>query len=202
MQSVMELLTCPHCGCSVQASETSLGRTMRCFGCQKSFVATNVRVAAPRPDPLADHDKPEGVNGIRAPFCPGCGKRIAWSDLQCPHCGEELEAEDEKSARRVGYASIRRDGEPHRAALIAALGNVSAILSGLGICTFGFTAWIGVPLGILTVALADRDLQKMREGRMDPNGKHLTQSARAGGIAGTILGLLFAFIFALVYLAK
>ncbi len=198
----MELLTCPHCGCSVQASETSLGRTVRCFGCQKAFVATNVRAASPRSDPPADHDTPEGVNGVRGPFCPGCGKRIAWSHLQCPHCGEELEAEDESSARRDGHASIRRDGEPHRAALIVALGNVSAVLSVLGICTFGFTASIGVPLGILTVALANRDLQKMSEGRMDANGKQLMQSARAGGIAGTIVGLLFAFIFALVYMAK
>jgi hypothetical protein len=202
MLSVMELLTCPNCGCRVQATEAILGRPLRCFGCEQMFVAATQSPAAPRnPAPKRGDDEELEVNGEGGPFCPGCGRRVTWSDLKCRHCGEELEAEDERSTRRENLSFVRRDCEPHRAALIVTLGNVSAIVGALGLCTFGFAAAISVPLGALAVAMANRDLEKMREGRMDPAGKSPTQTGRVGGVAGILCGLLFAAIFALVYLA-
>jgi Na+/proline symporter len=113
-----------------------------------------------------------------------------------------LEAEYE-GFRRGGRTLdlVRRDYEPHRAALILSLGNVSAIVGGMSLCSFGFGAVVSIPLGILALLMANRDLELMREGRMDPNGKSRTRSGRTGALAGIILGLIFAAFYALVYLA-
>jgi hypothetical protein len=206
----MNLVTCPACGCSVQVADALLGRRVRCFGCSQPFVATSTpprppsprREASPPPrrpgGPRAGDD--ERANGDHGPFCPGCGRRIGWADLRCPFCGEELEPEDERR-RRIGDF-IRRDYEPHRGALILSLGNISMIVGGLSLCMFGLGAVISVPLGILAWLMANRDLEDMREGRMDPRGKSQTETGRTGGIAGVILGLIFAAFYALVYLTK
>ena len=189
-----------------------MGRPVRCFGCKQSFVATTERPTPPTgrraplplPPPSARpaSDEDDDLNGEGGPFCPGCGRRITWEDLLCRYCGEELEAEDEARAkRRRNLDLVRHDYEPHRAALILSLGNVSMIVGGLSLCSFGAGAVVSVPLGVLTVVMANRDLERMRDGRMDPNAKARTETGRTGAIAGIILGLIFASFYALVYLA-
>lgn len=210
----MELLTCPACGCSVQTADALLGRRVRCGACRHSFLATAEHIAPParraapaspppprRLDPrsgsAADGDEDfAGAEG--GPFCPGCGRRIAWKDLTCPYCGEELEPEDQM--RRLG-ARVRRDYEPHRGGLILTLGNVSMLLGGLSLCLFGMGALLSIPVGILAWTMASRDLERMREGLMDPGGKVQTETGRTGAVAGIILGGIFASFFALLYLA-
>lgn len=199
----MELLTCPFCGCRVQASEAVLGRSIRCFGCKQSFVATTeppsppTRSAPPRPH-SADAAEEDG-NEEHGPFCPGCGRHITWHAVVCPHCGEELEQEFAAGRRNLNL--LRRDQEPHRAGLILSLGNVSMIVGGLSLCTFGVGAAISVPLGMLALVMANHDLERMRQGHMDASGKARTETGRTGGIAGMILGLIFATFYALIYLA-
>jgi hypothetical protein len=97
---------------------------------------------------------------------------------------------------------VRRDYEPHRGTLIVSLGNLSLIAGGLSLCLFGAGAIISIPIGILVWVMANRDLESMRAGRMDPAGKRQTETGRAGAIAGIILGLIFAAFYALVYLAR
>jgi hypothetical protein len=208
----MELLTCPACGCSVQTADALLGRWVRCGACRHSFLATAERIApparpqtppsppersrdrAPRPDD-GDEDFPDAERG---PFCPGCGRRVGWRGLTCPFCGEELEPEDD--ARRLADR-LRRDYEPHRGSLILSLGNVSMLVGGLSLCTFGAGAVVSVPVGILAWMMANRDLERMRDGLMDPRGKAQTETGRTGAIAGIILGGIFASFYALLYLA-
>ncbi len=203
----MELLTCPACGCRVQVADALLGRPVRCIGCKHSFLAAAEPAAPPSPPRETPARPPypddaEGSNDERGPFCPGCGRRVTWADLRCPYCGEELEAEDENQrARRRSAESIRRDYERHRGSLILSLGNVSMIVGGLSLCTFGVGAFISVPVGILALLMANRDLERMREGRMDPSGKARTETGRTGAVAGIILGVIFASFYALVYLA-
>jgi hypothetical protein len=210
----MELVHCPACGCSVQVADAVLGQRIRCFGCRHTFLAT----AAPMvPPPPSSPTRGEGARkpfslvrenggadetGEQGPFCPGCGRRITWSDSSCPYCGEELESEDDvRHGRRLAVTRVRRDYEPHRGALILSLGNISMIVGGLSLCMFGTGALISVPLGILAWVMANRDLERMRDGRMDPLGKAQTQTGRTGGIAGIFLSLVFASFYALVYLA-
>ena len=215
----MELLTCPSCGCSVQTADALLGQRVRCFACKHAFLATAERIAPPQRhdapgfpsgrlrDPArrlsVPHDDEEDFDsGERDPFCPGCGRRIAWSDSRCPHCAEELEPENEShAARRQAIDRIRRDYEPHRGLLILSLGNVSMIVGGLSLCTFGVGAVVSVPLGILAWLMANRDLERMHEGRMDPRGKSQTETGRTGAIAGIILGGIFGAFYALLWLA-
>src|SRR5579871_2554356 len=102
---IMELLTCPACGCSVQVADVLLGQSVRCFACRHSFVA-EARPAAP-PSPRRDapplprparpprNEDEDVLPDEGGPFCPGCGQRISWNDLECPYCGEEFEPEKE-----------------------------------------------------------------------------------------------------------
>jgi Na+/proline symporter len=123
--------------------------------------------------------------------------------LRCPFCGEELEPEnDGRGWRRRIAELVRRDYEPHRGSLIVSLGNVSMLVGGLSLCLLGFGALVSVPLGVLVWLMAHRDLELMREGRMDPRGKAQTETGRTGAIAGIVLGLIFAAFYALLYLAK
>jgi Na+/proline symporter len=96
---------------------------------------------------------------------------------------------------------IRRDYEPHRGPLILSLGNLSMIVGGLSLCLFGAGAILSIPIGILVWLMANRDLEYMRAGRMDPAGKVQTETGRTAAVAGIVLGLIFAVFYALVYLA-
>jgi hypothetical protein len=85
--------------------------------------------------------------------------------------------------------------------LILSLGNLSMIVGGLSLCSFGFGAVLSVPVGIAAWLMANRDLERMSDGLMDPLGRSQTQTGRTGAIAGVILGLIFGSFYALVYLA-
>ncbi|MHB1423876.1 MAG: hypothetical protein ACYC3I_11905 [Gemmataceae bacterium] len=207
---IMELLTCPACGCSVQVADALLGRRVRCFGCRHSFLASVERGAPPHASPSGHEREPVGRLGTAkdeeevnhdegGPHCPNCDRRITWRDLCCPYCGEELEPED--GTRSPAAQRFRRDLEPHRGSLILSLGNLSMIVGGLSLCTFGAGAVLSVPLGILAWVMANRDLERMRDGRMDPRGKTPTRSGRTAAVAGVILGLIFASFCAFLYLA-
>lgn len=67
---------------------------------------------------------------------------------------------------------------------------------------FGLGGVVSVPLGILTWLMANRDLERMGDGRMDPRGRAQTQTGRTGAVTGMILGLIFAAFYALVYVGR
>jgi hypothetical protein len=82
--------------------------------------------------------------------------------------------------------------EDHRGGLILALGII-----GLVACQ---------PIGIVAWVLGNNDLKAMNEGRMDPEGKQLTQVGKILGMVATILMIVgfclliayFVFIAALI----
>jgi len=180
-------------------AEALLGRQVRCFGCGRPFVAGADPAPPPRVHPAAHTEDDPGA-GAGLPFCPGCGKRVPWEVSRCPRCGEELEPEAwPRRPPRAGGALVRRDSEPHRGKLVAALGNASLFLGGLSLCTGGVGAAVSIPLGIVAWVLANNDLERMREGVMDDAGRHQTEAGRTGAIIGIVLSLLFAGFFALTY---
>jgi hypothetical protein len=135
----------------------------------------------------------------RRPFCPGCGRRVNWEVTRCPHCGEELEAENDFRRRlRLGQW-VRRDSLPHRGRLLAALGTFSMVVGGLSLCLFGVGAVLAVPVGAAVWLMANRDLELMRSGEMDPAGRTQTENGRVGAIVGIVLGTLFAAFFAVMF---
>jgi DNA-directed RNA polymerase subunit RPC12/RpoP len=208
-----EYVTCPACGSKVLTADTELGRHVRCFGCDFRFLATPDPPAPdppPRPPPASRSKSPPAPPRFSEgeededdqPFCPGCGRQVSWEVTACPHCGEEFEEEEAppRLARpfRLDIAlPLRRDGEPHRGNLLYWLGIASAITGGLSACTWGLLAIISIPLGLTVWVLARRDLRRMVDGSVDPQGLNYTRNARSAAIAGIAFGVLFAGIYLL-----
>jgi hypothetical protein len=82
--------------------------------------------------------------------------------------------------------AVRRDAAPNRAELLAILGKASL---GCGVLSvlLGAPALVGIPLGLITVILAKRDLLRMWEGTMDPRGRDQTELARRRGEYGAVM---------------
>ena len=136
--------------------------------------------------PLLDED----VDGL--PFCPGCGRRVRWEVLLCPHCDEEFE--DDRDLRRQSRRAsgpARREKAPHRGPLLANLGNICITLGILSLCG-GVTALIGLPIGVVGLVLANGDLDAMQNGVMDARGRKQTESGRGNAIAGLAFCGVFA----------
>ena len=101
---------------------------------------------------------------------------------------EELTDEPDRPWERPG--AVRRDCEPHRAALIDSLGIVALVFG-----MFGFLvlpAILSLPLGICTWVMARRDLKEMRAGLMAPEGIRRTDEGRIFAIIG--IGLATSYL--------
>jgi hypothetical protein len=197
-------------------ADASLGRRVRCFGCAQSFVAAPDEPSIPRSSARpVESDEPPGLPRLRprlvgeqaegrpGPLCPRCGRPVSWRVPSCPHCGLELEPDEdalpEPRGRRGGPWMLRRDGEPHRGPLIANLGNLSLIVGCLSLCLVGLGALVSVPVGVTAWLMANRDLELMRTGLMDPQGRRQTENGRTCAILGVVIGLCFAALFAALY---
>jgi DNA-directed RNA polymerase subunit RPC12/RpoP len=208
-----EYVTCPTCGTKLLTADTSLGRYVRCFGCDTRFLAT-----ADPPEPDKESRPPPAHNSHGAPaapprisgdededdedwpFCPGCGRQVSWEESACRHCGEEFEEDDRPLNRplRVDVAlDVQRDGDPHRGELLFTLGAISAVAGALAACSFGIFGAISIPLGATVLVLASIDLRRMADGRVDPRGRQQTRSARTAAVAGIVFGALFAGVYLL-----
>jgi hypothetical protein len=80
-----------------------------------------------------------------------------------------------------------RSLQPHRGVMILVLGIVSFILT----C---------FPIGITAIILGRRDMDLMRRGMMDNEGKGMTQAGVILGIVSTIISLLVAGLYAAMFL--
>jgi hypothetical protein len=94
--------------------------------------------------------------------------------------------------------AIRRDWESHHGPLLVRLG-----LAGLFCAQIG---WLVVPtllalvLGVVVWVMAQRDLNKIRAGLMDPGGRSQVVNARICGISATLVAAFWAVALAcLVY---
>jgi hypothetical protein len=137
--------------------------------------------------------------------CPHCGERIRASSIRCKYCGEEIgdeeeDEEDDRPSRRGKKKKKKKrrrseygDLEPHRGGMVLGLGLTSLLLF-LGdscICCCAIVpiviSGVGVGLGIPAWVMGQRDLAKMRDGRMDDSGRGSTQAGWICGMIGTIL---------------
>jgi hypothetical protein len=95
------------------------------------------------------------------------------------------------------------DSVAHRGPLILTLGIISCSLGGLGVLAYagmlccGLFAFAGllcsacaVGLGLPSWIMGQRDLKKIRNGEMDPEGEPSTKRGWICGTVGTILGAL------------
>lgn len=113
-------------------------------------------------------DEPEVVESVERRPCPMCGERVPVEAVTCRFCGERLKGKP------------RRFQAPHRGVLILVLG----ILSWAVCIVFGPVAWF----------LGTRDIKEMDAGRMNADGRTLTQVGRCIGLAHCVLfGVLIIF---------
>lgn len=179
---------CPHCAKLLKTADDKAGVSARCPGCGQTIMvplSSEEGAAAPagfddpiRPPPppvrrdsgfaeeeVVDDVEPAAAettlaSGSGMKKCPMCGAQIKSAARVCKYCGEELPG-----------AEGRRDRSfhaPHRGGLILALGILS---------------WVVCPiLSIIAWVMGNQDLKEMDAGRMDPEGRGLTQAGKIIGI--------------------
>ena len=69
------------------------------------------------------------------------------------------------------------------------LGTASVVLCFVSWVLF-LPVLVGLPLAVMTLGLARRDLALMEAGRMDPAGRGQTERARSYARSGVVLGVL------------
>jgi hypothetical protein len=107
------------------------------------------------------------------------------------HMNSPTEDLDERPWEQPGC--VRRDCEPHRGHVLALLAR-TVLLCGVASYCVIVPGVVSLPLGMTVLAMARRDLKKMRAGLMEPSGKRQTEVAAhecIGGIVVTIFGLAF-----------
>jgi hypothetical protein len=207
-----ELVACPACGCRVQMMDGTLGKRIRCLACGQTFVAGALPAPAAEPEtvtvPLPRLEPTEGAaspprpaTGQRSPWplCPSCSRPVPWEANDCPHCGLFLEA-DASVERWSGFR--RRDQEPHRSRLVGTLGQISLLAGGLSLCLPVLGQLVSLGTGIPAWVMANHDLEMMRTGLIDPDGRVETENGKIAAIVGVCLSLGFAAFIALFAWAK
>jgi hypothetical protein len=207
-----EYVSCPSCGCKLLVADGMVGRPMRCFACERTFVAQPPSPAAVPPTPAAvparpQPSQPRGLRPFglprepgRQPLCPGCGRAVEWEFRTCPYCGEEFVDEPAERTGAERLVASRRDAMPHRGRVLVNLGNVSLALGLLAFCTAGLSGVISVPLGAVIWVLANADLQAMKAGELDSRGWPETEAARTAAASGVVLGVVFLIGWGLLWL--
>jgi predicted Zn finger-like uncharacterized protein len=202
------LIHCPSCERQLRVPDELLGAKVKCPTCQSTFDATSdsapgIPPSKPVPWPT-ERVSPEAPHGPEpnqdgAPSrpredawrpCPHCGEEIRKEAAHCRFCGEDIHDEDERPWERGDARdTVRRDCEPHRGGMILTLGIISMVLSGTAVLTV-----VGLPMAIAAWVMGHRDLIKIRDRAMDPQGKGITQAGWICGMVGTALNSLFGLL--------
>jgi hypothetical protein len=98
---------------------------------------------------------------------------------------------------------VRRDCDPHRGPLLMLLAAAGTLGSSAAL-VFAPAALVSLPLCIAVWRTAKRDLNRMSEGAMDPQGSGKTEAAQecaAVGAVLSVLGLSVAAVWFLVWLS-
>jgi uncharacterized membrane protein YccF (DUF307 family) len=190
------LVNCPGCGRKLRIPDEFAGRKVKCPTCGEAFDANPSPEGAP-PPAAAPAPAPLGTPVSVTPKAPPQPERPPREkDLRDD---DDREGDGDRPWERGG--ELRRDCEPHRGNLVMLLGIFGTVCGGIALTAFccsglpGILALIGLPLSIMAWTMGGRDLAKMNEGVMDPQGRGSTQGGMICGIVGTVLnslGLLMA----------
>lgn len=157
---------CPYCSKILKTKDDKAGLRAACPGCGAEVA---VPVAASSPDTVLDVEVVESEAGAEK-ACPMCGSKIRAAARKCRYCGEVLDG------RRSRVA-------PHRGVTILVLGLVSWFLC--AVCGL-----FGVICGAIAYSMGTHDLKEMDAGRMDDEGRTLTQIGRIVALLQIILSVL------------
>ena len=97
------IVSCPHCGQSLEADDSLVGQTVECPSCGKAFAVDAPETPAPGPVPKAKSD-----NWYFTISCPNCGQALeadaslVGKTLACPACGKPLSVEAPATVNSTG----------------------------------------------------------------------------------------------------
>jgi predicted Zn finger-like uncharacterized protein len=180
-------ISCPSCAAQLRLPDNLLGSEVRCPTCQTIFTAQ----APAEVPPSAPADRVDAA--------------VQTEPATPPRRREYQEYHDEDYHQRY-YGGGHY--VPARGGIWLGLGITSLVMLPLGLCLQPFLfGCISLGLGLTAMLMGSRDLKRIRNGEMDPQGEGLTKAGWVCGIIGTILGGLMtlcggaALIFILVMLA-
>jgi predicted Zn finger-like uncharacterized protein len=156
------VISCPSCQKQLKVKDELIGRTVKCPGCQETFTAQVA--AAPGPAGEEIVEKPRKQMALP----PEEEDEDEAARRPVRRRAADDEGDDRPSRRRRG-----RPMEPHRGIVVLLLG-----IGGLVVCA---------PLSIVAWIMGNKDLKEIDEGRMDPEGRSMTQIGKILGIIGTVL---------------
>jgi predicted Zn finger-like uncharacterized protein len=186
------VIRCEHCQAPLRLPDEYVGQEVRCPSCQTTFVARE-SLESPPPRPRAEEPPREDPAPRREDERP---PRRVYDDDDRPRRPRDDDDYDrprrarddddyDRPSRRRGYFDddpYRRRKEPHRGGAIQTMGI-------LCLCLFCFTV-ISIVLGIVTLVMANGDLEKMRAGFMDRSGEAQTNAGKTCATIGLVLAAL------------
>jgi hypothetical protein len=96
---------------------------------------------------------------------------------------------DEEVPPWEARGQIRRDCAPHRGSVLVLLGSGALVCGMLAVCLI-VPGLFGLPFGLVIYVLSQRDLERMKAGTMDPDGRTLTIQGGELAVGGALLSLL------------
>ena len=198
--------------------DTKGGKTGKCPKCQTQFqipmpegasapAAVGSGPAPTLPPPSVDPNAPVEI----AP-CPGCQARLSvatsdlGADVECPYCktvykakkpgtgtspvspSRRSELDEDRPSRRRRDEEEEEDRPRKRK---RRRGGSYAPHRGVTILIFGILGWaVCLIFGIMAWVMGNADIKAMDEGRMDPEGRGMTQIGRIMGMVQCILALI------------
>lgn len=189
--ATVEIKPCPKCSARLSVAPSDIGVDVECPYCQAVYTAQRAGAPAPdRPIRRREEDRPSR----RRPLAeseeedrPSRRRRGEDDEDDRPSRRSRDEDEDDEEDDRPRKKKRRRNYEPHRGGLILGLGIASFIVCGI------FTA---IPAWIMGSA----DLKKIDSGRMDPDGRGLTQAGRILGIIATCLTAVALLFYCVIFI--
>jgi predicted Zn finger-like uncharacterized protein len=112
--------------------------------------------------------------------CPECGK--AFSVEEEPHEDDDRRSSDEQPEERASTRGRRADLAPHRGTMVLVLGICS-----LGAMLIFPLAIAGIVCGIIAWIFGHKDLARIKNREMDPEGEGPTKAGMICGMIGTIV---------------
>jgi predicted Zn finger-like uncharacterized protein len=172
------VISCPSCQKQLKVPDELVGQAVKCPGCKETFTAQVG--SSPPPPPSADiSTRP------RKPMPPPPDEEDEPRRPVRRRDKDDDDRDDRPSRRRRAIL------QPHRGVLILILGIGSLV----GNAIIGGVALL---LGPIAWYLANQDLKEMDAGRMDPEGRQMTQIGKICGIIATVLLIIGVVVLCLV----